>query len=212
MSDAILPCPFCSGTATLFPPTCNRSTPYDPADRAFPQVRCGGCHVSASGNNWDERGASAIKAWNTRASAPVPVVVAEEAVERAAKAHWDAENAAPWNKVLGQGDWNPGLSEAQREHRRGYMRAALLASGLGDGAGWVLTADHPPKDCVDVDAVWWGGDRKMAHLRGDEWWYFGNMGIKKATVPPKWHRELPPAPVSTMASLDRIPSPPAAGG
>lgn len=208
MSDAILPCPFCSGTATLFPPTCNRSTPYDPADRAFPQVRCGGCHVSASGNNWDERGASAIKAWNTRASAPVPVVVAEEAVERAAKAHWDAENAAPWNKVLGQGDWNPGLSEAQREHRRGYMRAALLASGLGDGAGWVRTSDRLPDPEQQVAAIDSEGDAFRGYRQRDGLW------INCCAVAANRLDLIcvAPAQVTHWHALPVVPSPPAAGG
>ena len=60
------PCPFCGGTSPLvFPRTCNKDTPYNPADRAFPIVRCSGCYGEAAGSNWSEP-ATAIAAWNRR--------------------------------------------------------------------------------------------------------------------------------------------------
>jgi hypothetical protein len=62
----ILPCPFCGYTAWMIPPTCNKQTPYDPADRAFPIVRCWKCNAEACGTDWDESGKSAIEKWNTR--------------------------------------------------------------------------------------------------------------------------------------------------
>ena len=67
--DKLLPCPFCGETAgVLFTPTCDRKTPYNPADRAFPIVRCASCFAEAHGTDWDQRGKTAIAAWNTRAA------------------------------------------------------------------------------------------------------------------------------------------------
>lgn len=48
-------------------PTCRPETPYNPADRLFPIVRCGSCCAEVSGDNEDYRGKSAIAAWNRRA-------------------------------------------------------------------------------------------------------------------------------------------------
>jgi len=65
--DALKPCPFC-GSCQAFPmgPTCTRTTPYSPADRAYPIVRCLSCYAEAAGKDWDETGRSAIAAWNRR--------------------------------------------------------------------------------------------------------------------------------------------------
>jgi len=69
MSEELLPCPFCQGIDVhLHLPTCNKKTPYDPADRAFPIVRCRSCDASKDGENWDQSGRSAIESWNTRAA------------------------------------------------------------------------------------------------------------------------------------------------
>jgi len=62
------PCPFCgSDNAMMLGPTCRPETPYNPADRLFPIVRCGSCCAEVSGSNEDYRGKSAIEAWNRRA-------------------------------------------------------------------------------------------------------------------------------------------------
>lgn len=64
----LLPCPFCGDdNAMMLPPTCRPETPYNPADRLFPIVRCGSCCAEVSGENEDYRGKSAIAAWNRRA-------------------------------------------------------------------------------------------------------------------------------------------------
>jgi hypothetical protein len=72
----------------------------------------------------------------------------------------------------------------------GSMRAALQKV-VG---GWIKCSEQAPAECVDVDAIWWGGDRKMAHVRNGVWWYYGQMGIKDANVAPKFWRPLPPPP------------------
>lgn len=62
-------CPFCgSDNAMVIGPTCRPETPYNPADRLFPIVRCGSCCAEVSGDNEDYRGKSAIAAWNLRAA------------------------------------------------------------------------------------------------------------------------------------------------
>jgi hypothetical protein len=67
MAD-LLPCPFCaSPNPAVLARTCNRDTPYNPMDRAFPEVRCRGCGASVPGDNWGKP-ESAINAWNTRHS------------------------------------------------------------------------------------------------------------------------------------------------
>lgn len=63
----LMRCPFCGSEdgARLYTPTCDRTTPYDPAHRAFPIVRCR-CGVEVAGHDWDHSGESAVDAWNTR--------------------------------------------------------------------------------------------------------------------------------------------------
>lgn len=64
-------CPFCGAhNAMMLPPTCKPETPYNPADRLFPIVRCGSCCAEVSGANEDYRGGSAIAAWNRRTPSP----------------------------------------------------------------------------------------------------------------------------------------------
>lgn len=71
--EALLPCPFClQSTATMYPPTCDKRAPYNPADRAFPVVRCR-CGAEKCGTDWDQSGNSAIRAWNHRAALLEPV-------------------------------------------------------------------------------------------------------------------------------------------
>jgi len=75
-------CPFCgSDRVALWKPTCNRQSPYNPADRAYPEVGCRDCFASAHGKDWDETGRTAIAAWNRRASA-------QDAREAADAARW----------------------------------------------------------------------------------------------------------------------------
>lgn len=61
------PCPFCGEShAVLLKPTCKQTDAYDSHDRAFPMVCCPLCNAEKHGDNWDQSGESAIKAWNTR--------------------------------------------------------------------------------------------------------------------------------------------------
>jgi len=64
--DSLKPCPFCGGAASLHPRTCDKNTPYNPADRAFPVARCGQCGAEALGKDWGKPETAAEK-WNTRA-------------------------------------------------------------------------------------------------------------------------------------------------
>lgn len=71
MSEALNSCPFCgaSDKARMSAPTCNKRTPYNPADRAFPVVRCA-CGAEVAGDDWDQSGRSAVAKWNRRAVVP----------------------------------------------------------------------------------------------------------------------------------------------
>ena len=80
-NDSLKPCPFCGGAASLHPRTCDKNTPYNPADRAFPVARCGQCGAEALGKDWGKPETAAEK-WNTRA------LLAEQAQEPKAE---DAE-------------------------------------------------------------------------------------------------------------------------
>ncbi len=64
--DSLKPCPFCGGAASLHPRTCDKNTPYNPADRAFPIARCGQCGAEALGKDWGKPETAAEK-WNARA-------------------------------------------------------------------------------------------------------------------------------------------------
>lgn len=64
--DSLKPCPFCGGAASLHPRTCDKNTPYNPADRAFPIARCGQCGAEAVGKDWG-RPETAAEKWNARA-------------------------------------------------------------------------------------------------------------------------------------------------
>jgi hypothetical protein len=64
----LLPCPFCGGEGRLSKPTCRPDTPYNPADRLFPIVRCQDCNAEAWGSDENYDGSTARAAWNRRVS------------------------------------------------------------------------------------------------------------------------------------------------
>lgn len=117
MND-LLPCPFCGGAEQMvIDRTCDQSTPYNPADYAYPRVRCK-CGVEIGGENWGEP-TTAIAAWNRRSLTQ----------ELAAK---DKEIAGLKlaNNVLAQ---LAGHEENQREHnlrRAGEARAEAAEAQL----------------------------------------------------------------------------------
>lgn len=74
-----LPCPFCgSGNHSIFPPSCKKTDPYNPADRAYPIVRCSRCFTEVPGDDWDFSTKSAVERWNARAPIQRPMREAEE--------------------------------------------------------------------------------------------------------------------------------------
>lgn len=66
MAD-LKPCMFCGQTPMVYPRTCNKDTPYNPADRAFPVVRCR-CGISLDGEDW-KGPESVVARWNALAPA-----------------------------------------------------------------------------------------------------------------------------------------------
>ena len=74
----LLPCPFCGASkAVPFSRTCELHSKYDPADRAYPVVRCHGCFVEVAGKDWTPID-TAIAAWNTRT--PLTCISQEERI------------------------------------------------------------------------------------------------------------------------------------
>jgi hypothetical protein len=83
MDEKLLPCPFCgSEKHSVLPPTCDKNTPYNPNDRAFPIVRCGGCFTEVPGKDWDASCKTAGQRWNDRVD-NTEVEKLREIVERA---------------------------------------------------------------------------------------------------------------------------------
>ena len=68
MSESKLkPCPFCGHEEQwMLSPDCKPSDPPHVGTRAFPIIRCLGCHTDVPGRNWDNSGNSAREAWNRR--------------------------------------------------------------------------------------------------------------------------------------------------
>lgn len=62
-------CPFCGGTnVAIIERTCDRKTPYNPADYAYPRAICK-CGLEVPGENWGDK-RTAIAAWNRRTATP----------------------------------------------------------------------------------------------------------------------------------------------
>lgn len=65
---ALEPCAHCgSENMMVLGPTCTKASEYDPADTAFPRVRCMSCGCEVPGKDWDASLKSAIAGWNRRA-------------------------------------------------------------------------------------------------------------------------------------------------
>jgi hypothetical protein len=92
--DTLMPCPFClESNARMYPPTCDKRTLYNPADRAFPLVRCK-CGAAKEGIDWDQSGRSAIRAWNARASLPSAAASGEASAVEEVEAQAASEQTA----------------------------------------------------------------------------------------------------------------------
>lgn len=129
MAD-LLPCPFCGGEATVYSPTCTASAPYDPSDRAFPEVQCLRCYASAKGENWDHACETAAAAWNTRTA---PAVM-----------HEDAPRAVIGE--IGNQIHNLGCSIHDNDDLQNALEA--LASRLWDAAQTVSAEPAPAGDAL----------------------------------------------------------------
>lgn len=96
----LLPCPFClTSNVRIHPRTCDRKSPYNTRDRAFPIARCA-CGVSVDGKDWGDE-ITAIEAWNRRA-APAP---GGEVNERLVKAFADVLKHFPTDDDMLRARW-----------------------------------------------------------------------------------------------------------
>ncbi len=173
MSDAILPCPFCGNSDDVLVKDDAIGHKHEWIVTCDALNGCPGATV-----RWFKTEAEAIAAWNTRTPASVPVT--EEAVERALHRY---------------------ASLLQSGHEREEcMRAALLASGLGDGAGWVKTKTRLPQD----------GYRCLAYIPGC-------YGVEHVEFRHGYWRDVHGAEGVSWFQNEAthwmpLPSPPAAGG
>lgn len=186
MQSELKPCPFCgSDKHMLLSPTCDRSTPYNPADRAFPIIRCGGCYTDVPGRDFDASGKSAVEAWNRRSA----LSDQERAVE--VKPLLDPHDFASSYEFRDEcGDYTPTAADRAmiEDAINGYLsevQAARRKSGHKDD---VLSAlvDVPaePVAWMHPTANWASTKRGsvLAHCRND-----GPYPIPLYTRPP--HRE-----------------------
>ena len=130
--DSLKPCPFCGGAASLHPRTCDKNTPYNPADRAFPVARCGQCGAEALGKDWGKPETAAEK-WNARA---LLAEQAKDAAEDAELLDWLEERHYALHPVKeDQGDdtytlwWQvTDKDKSISGHPLGNIRAAIRAA------------------------------------------------------------------------------------
>jgi len=68
MSGELKPCPFCGNeNPAILERTCDKHTPYNPNDRAYPVVRCRECGCEKPGLDWSGP-ETAVRNWNNRAA------------------------------------------------------------------------------------------------------------------------------------------------
>ena len=94
----------------MFEPTCRPETPYNPADRLYPIVRCMSCYAEVTGKNEDYFGKTAIAAWNRRPAQTytqdqLDAAVRAERERCATKAHgwlknWAADLFGTWESYI----------------------------------------------------------------------------------------------------------------
>ena len=131
-NDSLKPCPFCGGAASLHPRTCDKNTPYNPADRAFPVARCGQCGAEALGKDWGKPETAAEK-WNARA---LLAEQAKDAAEDAELLEWLEEKHYALHPIKeDQGDdtytlwWQvTDKDKSISGHPLGNIRAAIRAA------------------------------------------------------------------------------------
>lgn len=148
--ERLLPCPHCGASkAMMFEPTCRPETPYNPADRLFPIVRCMTCYAEAAGEDEDYKGQSAIAAWNRRAS-PAPAESREPVA-------WLRTERPIYDGVPGRTYTtnDPELAELWRlndyteslvplyAHPPAESAGSPSTSGVGVPDGWVLVPREP---------------------------------------------------------------------
>ena len=138
MSDELKPCPFCgSKHVTAYARTCNKDSKYDPADRAFPIVRCRECGACSEGRDWSEP-ITAITKWNARAES----MTAQLESLRAQVATLTAELANKSRLFASCDAAHTELTEQYLEVTRELARVKALVAGSQTVGYYVYVSEH----------------------------------------------------------------------
>ena len=147
--DSLKPCPFCGGAASLHPRTCDKNTPYNPADRAFPIVRCGQCGAEAAGKDWG-RPETAAEKWNARA------LLAEQARTEPTKLESNIHESSETylHADVEAACWGEYTVEASRDNKGADWYIVVTApNGMRDYDGYWCNSAHKTVDDVINEAI-----------------------------------------------------------
>jgi len=155
-TNELKPCPFCgSKNVTAFARTCNKDSKYNPADRAFPIVRCRECGACSEGRDWSEP-ITAITKWNeraTKATQPADAALADDVRELVA--YIDRQFTSAVHYKIRQSEWEK-------------VTAALRARPQAVAAfpEWISTDDLLPEHGQDVAFVIGGNSGMTGRVLG----------------------------------------------
>lgn len=104
-------------------------------------------------------------------------------------------------------DYDPDIVIADALYAAEKLLAATPAQPSGETVtdGWIACSDRMPEPLEDVVALWWGGDRCMAHFDDRPgtagWWFIDRAkGLRRAAIAPNGWVPLPPGIAAAAAA------------